>query len=165
MNKELLEIVHDRLATFEELKKEHRCLIEEMLAHYIADRYRAHFRLPTPLDLTACATLEYFLATALVSLMRSIGEYTAVLDGPRGASPTVYLSAGYRLIDEGIRKQCEDVVSSEREKNRMKVEPNWPYPCRHCKKKTVFMDSYCGRGTDEAMILTFTCLDCKKSWT
>jgi hypothetical protein len=164
MNKEVQAIVQSRLKRLTEISPKHNELICELLTFYCQEIYTKVSCMEVPLDITAVATIDYILADALSALLGRFVQYIALLEGENGDLPRVYINKGYSLINEELESRRERISDIEREKNKLKPEPNWPYPCIHCGKKTVYYSDYCGRALDESMILKFECLSCRKSW-
>ena len=155
----------EAVASIKQISAKYKERVAEMLCLYCQNVYNSISIAPASLDLTAIVSIEELLKNAAVAILANVDEYTAALDQPDGESPSVYILKGHQIIQQFEECRNEHAADIESEKNQLKATPNWPYPCKHCNVKAVFFDSYCGRSLDECMILTFTCLNCKRSWT
>jgi DNA-directed RNA polymerase subunit M/transcription elongation factor TFIIS len=167
MNPSVKAIVTERLSSLKEVKKEHLEIIIELLTFNAQECYEQISPLPYVLDLTAVTTIECHLTNSLRALKTSMSEYIAILEGPNGDRPSVYLIEGEKIIQTNTKSITKALANKEKAKNALKIEPNWPYPCQKCGKKTVYFESYCSRSADESTTLSFTCLSpsCGCSWT
>ncbi len=62
---------------------------------------------------------------------------------------------------QSIRKKEQQTMADElQERNKVVLEPNWPFPCKRCNQKKIYYWTAQTRSSDEAATVFYKCLAC-----